>query len=376
MLLMMAEVLHFARVSLAIPQNEFWTFLARQQTHVEWMGCSLHDLIQPSFSFLVGVVLPFSIASRSARAETRAHMALHAIWRAFLLVLLGVFLRSVGTSHTNWIFTDTLSQIGLGYPLLFLLGFLRARYQWITFSVIMIGYWLAFALYPLAEANYDYAGVGVPPVWLQAHGLSGFEAHWQKNANIGHAFDTWFLNIFARDQPFVFNRGGYATLNFIPTLATMILGLAAGRVLRSTDEPLKKLRWLLVYGAVTLNVGWALGSIGVVPIVKRLWTPSWVLFSGGWCFLILVVFYAVIDMWGKRRWAFPLTVVGVNSIAAYLIANLLEDFILESLEIHIGRCTSRHFGLPFAALAHGAAALLVMWLMLLWMQRRRLFLKI
>src|SRR5262245_24595860 len=148
MFLMMAEVLHLARVAKALPDDPVWKFLALHQTHVEWTGCTLHDLIQPSFSFLVGVALPFSLASRMARGQRFAVMALHALWRSALLIVLGVFLRSVGRPQTNFTFEDTLSQIGLGYFFLFLLGFARQRWQWAAFAVIVIGYWAAFAAYP------------------------------------------------------------------------------------------------------------------------------------------------------------------------------------------------------------------------------------
>lgn len=122
MFLMMAEVLRLSRVAKGLPGNEIWQVLAYHQTHVEWVGCSLHDLIQPSFSFLVGVAVPFSIAGRMAQGQSSIRMLLHALWRSLVLVLLGVFLRSVGKPQTYWTFEDTLSQIGLGYPFLFLLG--------------------------------------------------------------------------------------------------------------------------------------------------------------------------------------------------------------------------------------------------------------
>ena len=115
MLLMMAEVLRICEVAKALPDSAFWSFLCWHQSHVEWVGCSLHDLIQPSFSFLVGVALPFSLASRAGRGQSVREQSLHAAWRAILLILLGVFLRSVGRSQTYWTFEDTLSQIGLGY---------------------------------------------------------------------------------------------------------------------------------------------------------------------------------------------------------------------------------------------------------------------
>src|SRR5712664_2492126 len=123
MLLMMGEVLNFCRVASAKPGNTFWELLCAHQSHVEWIGCSLHDLIQPSFSFLVGVALPFSLASRRARGQSGVRMTWHAAWRAVALILLGVFLRSIGRPQVYWTFEDTLSQIGLGYLFLFLLGF-------------------------------------------------------------------------------------------------------------------------------------------------------------------------------------------------------------------------------------------------------------
>ncbi|HTN74544.1 MAG TPA: DUF5009 domain-containing protein, partial [Pirellulaceae bacterium] len=96
MLLMMAEVLELRKVAAALPTSEFWRFLALHQSHIEWAGCTLHDLIQPSFSFLVGVALPFSLASRLAKQQSSGRMIAHAAWRALLLCLLGFWLRSIG----------------------------------------------------------------------------------------------------------------------------------------------------------------------------------------------------------------------------------------------------------------------------------------
>src|SRR5215475_5376220 len=191
MLLMMAEVLRLSRVSRALPESGFWGFLCHHQSHVQWIGCSLHDLIQPSFSFLVGTALPFSMASRTARGQTFGRMTSHACLRALALVLLGVFLRSTGRSQTYWTFEDTLSQIGLGYVFLFLLGFRSMKVQWIAFGLILIGYWAAFALYPVPGPQFDYSKVLDDENWQH---LTGFAAHWDKNTNLAWAFDTWFLN--------------------------------------------------------------------------------------------------------------------------------------------------------------------------------------
>ncbi|MBI5386650.1 MAG: DUF5009 domain-containing protein [Verrucomicrobia bacterium] len=374
MLLMMAEVLRLCRVAAGLPESGFWKFLCHHQSHVEWIGCSLHDLIQPSFSFLVGVALPFSIAARAARGHSKTKMTAHALWRALLLVLLGVFLRSIGKTQTYWTFEDTLSQIGLGYGALFVLGFRPVRDQWIALGLILAGYWAAFALYPLPGPEFDYAKVGVATGW--PHLMTGFAAHWNKNSNLAWAFDTWFLNHLPWDGVFTKNGGGYATLSFIPTLGTMILGLIAGGVLRSERAPWARVKWLALAGVLSLAAGAALGALGVCPVVKRIWTPSWTLFSGGWCFLLLAAFYAVIDLWQRRTWAFPLVVIGTNSIAAYCIAHLFDSFIAKGLKTHLGQNTFKILGTPYEPLLHGAAVLLMFWLILLWMYRRKLFLKI
>ena len=376
MFLMMAEVLRFCRVSAALPDSGLWKLLCHHQSHVEWIGCSLHDLIQPSFSFMVGVALPFSIASRTARGQTRGRMIWHALWRALVLVLLGVFLRSVGHPQTRWTFEDTLSQIGMGYVFLFLLGLRPTREQWIAVGAILVGYGAAFALYPLPGADFDYNSVGVRSAWREQHLLAGFAAHWNKNSNPAWAFDTWWLNLFPREKPFAYNGGGYSTLSFIPTLGTMILGLIAGGVLRSERTPRNKVIWLAAAGVIGLALGALVGWLGLCPVVKRIWTPSWVIFSGGWCCLLLAGFYTVIDVLGRRAWAFPLIVIGMNSIAAYCMSELIQGFVLDSLKTHLGQGFFKLLGAPYEPLFQGAAALLVLWLLLFWMYRRKLFLRI
>jgi predicted acyltransferase len=374
MFLMMAEVLSLGAVAGAHAGSKFWQFLAHHQSHVEWVGCSLHDLIQPSFSFLVGVALPFSIANRLAKGQSRVRMNLHAFWRALLLILLGVFLRSIHSNQTNWTFEDTLTQIGLGYGFLFFLGFRCPRDQWIALGVLLVGYWAAFALYPLPGPDFNYAAVGVPADW--GHLFNGFQAHWNKNSNLAWAFDTWFLNLFPRPERFQYNGGGYATLSFVPTLGTMILGLIAGGVLAKESPGLTKARWFATAGIICLVFGAALGLLGVCPVVKRIWTPAWTIFSGGWCFLFLAGFYLLVDLWGKKGWVFPLIVVGMNSIAAYCIAHLFDTFIHKNLVTHLGSGVFKIFGPGYEPLLHGAATLLVMWLILWWMYKRKLFLRI
>jgi len=374
MLLMIGEVLSFHRVSDALPDSSFWKFLAFHQSHVEWVGCSLHDLIQPSFSFLVGVALPFSLMSRAARGQSEGSMFGHAVMRAVILIFLGIFLRSIGRAQTNFTFEDTLTQIGLGYVFLYLIGRKSERFQWGSVAAILFGYWLAFALYPLPGPDFDWAKAGVAADW--PHHLSGFAAHWNKNTNAAWAFDTWFLNLFPREKPFLFNGGGYSTLSFIPTLATMVLGSIAGGWLLRAGEPMQKAKKLALAGVIALAVGWALNASGICPNVKKIWTPTWTIFSAGWCFLFLAGFYALLDVKGAKRWAFFLIVIGMNSIAAYCMEWLFVGFIRRSLDTHLGKGYVNIFGAPYASLVQGAAVITILWLILYWMQKRRIFIKV
>ncbi|GAB3991612.1 DUF5009 domain-containing protein [Spirosoma daeguense] len=374
MTLMAAEILRFHDLHESFPDSSFWAFLTHHQSHVAWAGCSLHDLIQPSFSFLVGVALPYSIASRATQTQSFGNQFGHALRRSLILILLGFFLRSTHAEQTNFTFEDTLTQIGLGYPFLFLLGHTKPRTTWFAFAGILLAYWLAFVLYPAPGANFDYSAVNVPPDWSEHY--TGLMAHFNKNSNLAWAFDTWFLNLFPRAKVFLFNGGGYATLSFIPTLGTMILGLQAGRWLREGLSSRELLKRLVIAGAISIAGGLLLHFLGICPIVKRIWTPAWVLFSGGWCCWLLALFFGVIDVAQYRKWAFPLVVVGMNSITIYCLVHLIDHFIITSLYTHLGHGIFQIFGTAFESFLIGLITLGVFYLILLWMYRRKLFIRI
>lgn len=374
MVLMLAEVMRLPEVARTFPQSMLWRLIAFNSQHVEWQGCSLHDLIQPAFSFLVGAALPFSVASRKMKGQTFGPMFGHAIRRALLLVFLGIFLRSLRSPQTYFTFEDTLTQIGLGYVFLFLLAFTRPRTQVVALVLILICFWVAFALYPAPGPQFDYARVGVPLNW--SHNYSGFLSHWNKNSNLAWAFDVWFLNLFPREQPFVFNEGGWSTLSFIPTLATMILGLLTGEWLKGNKSKPEKLRGLVIAGTGLLLLGLVCQWAGICPIVKRVWTSSYTLYSGGWVILILAGFYALIEWNGWRRWAFPLVVVGMNSIAVYVMSWTMSKFFGNALDRHFGRVVAAMAGSTIQPVLHGFAVMLIFWFILFWMYRRKIFLRI
>jgi len=356
MVLMLAEAMRLWTLAAAYPRSTFWAIVAFNTTHVPWRGCSLHDLIQPAFSFLVGAALPFSIASRQAKGQAFGRMLAHAIWRSLALILLGIFLRSLERRQTYWTFEDTLTQIGLGYTFLFLLAFARLRTQIAVFAALLVGFWAAFVLYPAPSP--------------------GLFAHFDKNTNVSWAFDVWFLNLFPRESPFRFNSGGWSTLSFVPTLATMMLGSWAGAWLRTARSADEKFKGLLAAGAVLATLGLLFDIAGICPIVKRVWTSSYTLYSGGLVVIMLAIVYGVVELKGWTRWAFPLLVVGANSITVYVMSWTMESFVRDALVRHAGRAPFAILGAPFEPVLRGAAVLVVFWLVLLWMYRRRIFVRL
>jgi len=373
MLLMASSGLGLAEVAKQFPASQVWQFLGHHADHAMWTGCTLWDLIQPAFMFMVGVALPWSLANRRARGSAFGQMFGHALWRSLVLVLLAVFLSSAGDRQTDWVFTNVLAQIGLGYPFLFLLAFARPRTQWLAALGILLGYWLLFCFYPLPPAAFDWASVGIGSDWSR---LSGFAAHWEKNVNLAAVFDQWFLNLFPRDQLFLFNSGGYQTLNFIPSLTTMIFGLLTGQLLRSKLSLMQKLTRLFSFGLAGILLGKAIALAGLCPIVKRIWTPSWTLYSGGWVVLLLAAFVALVDWRGWKRWAFILIVAGLNPITLYFMWQLLVEFVIDTTKRHLGQHIFESLGVVYAPILEHLAVLAVFWLVLLWMYRRKIFLRI
>lgn len=340
--------------------------LTDQVEHVAWRGLTLWDLIQPSFMFMVGVSLPYSIASRRRRGATDGEMWRHAAKRALLLVLLGVFLRSVGRDETHWTLEDVVSQIGLGYLPLFWLATRSPKIQWTAIGAVLVVTWALFAFWPLAEASNE----------LVVRHFDGFWAHWNENVGPGIALDQWLLNLPPRSEPFVVNEGGYYTLNFLPSLATMALGLLAGEQLRREATEGERLRWLAAWGAALLVLGVAMDLSGLCPLVKKVWTPSFALASGGLCLLILAALYAVIDVLGVRRWAWPAEVVGRNPLAMYIMTWTLAGWVAMNLRTHFGAAPFSLLGETYAPLLENLTVGLILWLVCWWMDRNKVYLRL
>ena len=356
------------------PDSSLWQSLRFQFDHVPWVGCAFWDLIQPSFMFMVGVALPYSYAKRETAGVSFQRMLGHAVVRSLVLILIGLFL-STGSKHTmtNFTFVNVLTQIGLGYTFLFLLWRRPTVTQLSALIAILVGYWTWLAMTSVVGSDFDFTKVGVPADWPF---LTGFDAHWQKNANPAATFDLWFLNLFPRPVPFAFNEGGYQTLNFIPSLGTMLLGLMTGEFIRRSRDHAKTFFSLTAAGVICLGAGWALNDFGLCPAVKRIWTPSWALYSTGWTLLMLAGFYGVIDVLGAKAWSWPLKVAGMNSISLYVLSQLLKNWTGDSLQRHFGAGLFNLLGESYAPLLRANLILLCFWLFVWWLYRQRIFFRI
>ena len=236
-------------------------------------------------------------------------MTLHAFWRALVLVVLG-HLPAVGgpaadelhvRGHAHADRPGLRLPVPAGLPP-------GARPVGRARRSILVGYWAAFALYPRRHRTSTTPRSACPPTGRTT--LTGFAAHWDKNANLAWAFDTWFLNLFPRDEPFALQRRRLRDPELHPDARHD--DPRPDRRRRAARRPAgrgRKVAWLVVGGR--RRPGWRAGRsarLGVCPVVKRIWTPSWVLFSGGWCFLLLAAFYAVVDVArlaraGRSRWS-------------------------------------------------------------------------
>lgn len=399
----------------SVRDREFWEWLAFHFEHPAWesrfglMGVSCWDLIQPAFMFMVGVAMPFSYANREAAGQNRTKRLAHALLRAVVLVLMGVFLYSLGSPRTNWIFPNVLAQIGLGYFFAYLLLGRKPWVQWTALAGILMGYWLFFWQYEV-PAEYDFAAVNASTERGEVY--AGRFAPWSKNGNAAHAFDVWFLNLlrnppddelaaagathdaqswapdllrvwlFDNPEAFTFNGGGYQTLNFVPSIGTTLLGILCGQLLIGRRRPWRTVGILAAWGAGSMLLALLAGEF-LCPIVKRIWTPSWVLFSGAYVIWLLAVFYIVFDILPLRRLAFPLAVVGMNSIAMYLMGELLRGWTgSRVVSIHLTGVLQSIFGEAaladdmYGRLIMPTATFVVFWLTALWMYRQRYFVRI
>jgi predicted acyltransferase len=337
----------FFKVLLSLSGLAVAPALIHQLEHVPWEGFVFFDLIFPLFLFIVGCAIPFSM--EKYRDNPRAVYG-RIIRRTLMLVLMGLIYNRIQDfrwDEMRWM--GVLQRIGICYGAASLMYVrLSLRGLVITFVTILLGYWAIMAWIPVPG--------GVAGDFSAAGNLAGY-------------LDRALLpgKIYEEYYGYGDNEGLLSTL---PAVATALLGIFAGVWLKSSHAPSFKLLTLLGSGCVSLAIGMVWG--GYFPIIKNLWTSSFVLVAGGWSLLLLGLFYLLIDVIGWRSWAWIWVVIGSNAITIYL----LQEFVpFESIaEYFFGGLARLSAGYQALVLAGGA--LLVRWLLLAFLHRRKIFLRL
>lgn len=316
-----------------------WGWLAYQFEHVEWVGCGLWDLIQPAFTFIVGVAMPLAFSRRMAAGATRGELFRHVLWRALVLILLSNVLSNWNAASPKPQFINVLCQIAFSYVLCFLIWNLRFPMQVAVAVGLMVFHHALFFLFPGPNGAFD-------PV-----------------NNVGAAIDRAVLG---------YNySGGYTTINFLGNAITVLFGVWTGMFLQSARPHAERLKVLAGCAAAAFALGLALAP--AIPMVKRLWLGSFTFFSTGWVLVGLIACYWIVEMKGWRRWAFPAIVVGTNCIFIYSFSQVLRGWLSRG----IGSFT-RNFEFlgSFGAIPQSLLVLALMWGLCYWLYRQKIFFKI
>lgn len=312
-----------------------------------WGQFHFYDLIMPLFLFIVGVVMPVSFRNRLKKGTTKKALYRHIFKRVVVLYILGLIasghLLTFDTTKMH-LWTDTLHAIAVGYLVSSILILEVSRKWQISITAgLLILYWLVMALIPVPGHG---AGIYEPDVNLALYVDNAVLGHWQEGAG-------WTYII--------------TNMTFV---CSVMLGVFAGQLLLSEMKPMKKAGLLALIGICCIIAGKVWGIW--FPIIHHLWTSSLVLFAGGLSFLLLALFYLIIDIWGYKKWAFFFKVIGMNAIAVY-VATHLFDF-REIGNVFVGGLL-KHLG-SWAGFVEASAALAVIWLILYWMYRTKTFIKI
>lgn len=348
-----------------------WAAVLPYLQNASWVGCNVMDLLQPGFLFLVGMSMALSYRRRTQEGHSGWRLLDHTVLRAGCFIILGLLLGTgVKALGTEWQFTHLLTQIGLGLLPLYVSWRLGLGRQVIVAVMILVGYWAWFAFTPWSQVAVDQAALST----LKEGTPEGLFAHWTRHANAAAMLDRWFLNLplFARSSAFTQHPEGLTTWNFIPSIVTMLLGLMAGNWQLAAHSDIKKISYLTLAGAVLLVLGWWAGET-VCPVIRALWSPSWVLFTGG-CLLLLSACFMIIGQLLRLNWLlWPLAVLGINALVAYVLYELAGGWITERVVQHLG---TSWIPKNYAPVVHACLPLLVIWLICLWLYRCQARLKI
>jgi predicted acyltransferase len=296
--------------------TSFTGLLANQFDHPDWFGSTFYDIIMPLFLFVVGAVIPFSLSKRMQEDTSTAAIYGKLIKRFVILFILGWIVQGnllALDSAQFHIFSNTLQAIAVGY-FFSCIAYINLTRKWLYFI-------FAFCLisYALILTIPNVPGIG-KSVLLP-------------DRNFALYVDQLVFGKFDDGLQYTWLLTG---LGFT---ATTLSGIFAGELIKSNLPRNKVALYLFLVGIVSLALGliWGIWH----PIIKKIWTSSFVLASSGVCYLLLALFYWIIDVKGKIKWSFPLKVIGMNAITAYVLSHVINfskvaDFLLFGLEQYTG----------------------------------------
>ena len=320
--------------------------------HQPWEGFHAWDLVMPLFLFMVGAAMPFSFNKRLGSGDSKAKLYGHIFKRVVILVILGMVVQGK-LLDLKWanirFYSNTLQAIAAGYLIASVaMLHLKVRGQAITCGCLMLGYFLLMKYVP-------------------APGLAA--GMFEPDQNLAIYIDNLILGSHGDGSTYAW------ILSSITFGATTLIGVLAGHWLRTPRKEYEKFAGLFVAGIVLIAAGWIWGKWNF-PLIKKLWTSSMVLYAGGWSLILLALFYLVIDVWKFQAWAFGFKVIGMNAIFVYVSWHVLGGYkfytrVFDSVFHGFYQWTG-----DWTPLIKTSGAFMVSWLVLLWMYRKKTFVKI
>ncbi|MEO6133608.1 MAG: DUF5009 domain-containing protein [Ginsengibacter sp.] len=330
--------------------HPFWIAFAEQLDHPKWNGFHFYDLIFPLFLFLAGVATPYSIGRELEKGKSREALLLRVMKRGLILVILGVIydnglsLRPLSDIR----YGSVLGRIGLAYMFAnFIYLYSKERVQIIWVFSLLIGYWLLLKF---------TSAPGFPIGDLTMEGN----------------FASYMDRILLPGKLYLGIHDPEGLFSTIPAIATGLLGILAGSLLKNRPiSPNRKAAYLFITGIIFLAIAqlWNLDF----PINKNLWTSSFVMQTGGLSFILLSLFYYIIDVLGYKKWTLFFRVIGMNSILIYLSGSFIDwQYMTGGFFKWLGQLVGNPYGIVVMAIC----TVFIKWLFLYFLYKKKTFLRV
>ena len=347
-------------------EHAYWPIM-----HAKWNGWTPADFIFPSFLFLVGISMVYSFAARRERGETRQQIFAHAIKRSLILIAIGLLVNAspiIGLDFHTWRFEGVTQRIGICYFFASILElWAQRRDQWLALAACLVGYWALLRFVPVP-------GAGIPgrdiPFMDQVQNLP---AWLDRKLFMGHLYDG--------------TRDPEGIIHTIPAIGTTLIGVLTGHWLRNQKNARKLISGMMLFGILGILVGEIWNRW--FPINKNLWTSSFVLFSGGLALLSLSLLYWVVEVKRWRGvWTMPILVFGMNAIAGFVADSMIygpgytftgkgpNGATMNWHEAAQAWLEAAGIGTANASLVYSLGAVAICWILLWFLWRKKIFLKI